>query len=183
MNEPIQTLRTFVVHVAERDGVLDRVVALLRRRAPAVESISLGRTHRPGLSRLTVVLSADEDHARRVAAHLRKLVDVVAVEELGATPSVRRELALIKVLASPEQRGAILQLAEHFRARSVDVAPDSLILEITGAPEKIAGLVAVLRPFGILEMAQGGTLAMTRGRPAFARAAQDPVASPATLAA
>lgn len=155
--------RTYIVYVEDKPGVLNRVASLFRRRGFNIESLNVGRTHEPRVSRMTLCVEADDDKARRIEANLYKLVNVLRVDEITDTPSVLRDLALIKVDAKAEDRQQILQLCEVFRARPVDVATDYLVLEITGTQDKIDGLVDVLRPFGIAEMVQTGTVAMTRG--------------------
>ena len=155
---------TFVVLVEDKPGVLNRVASLFRRRAFNIESLSVGHSELPGVSRMTIVMQADEVTARRVTANLYKLVNVVRVDDVTDDPSVMRDLALIKVRADSTARAEILQLCEVFRARAVDVTPETLIVEITGTEDKIEGLMDVLRPFGILEMARTGRIAMVRGR-------------------
>ncbi|HHH81598.1 MAG TPA: acetolactate synthase small subunit [Chloroflexi bacterium] len=154
---------TFVVYVEDKPGVLNRVASLFRRRAFNIDSLSVGPTEQPGVSRMTIVVEADETIARRVEANLYKLVNVLCVEDVTFRPSVTRDLALIKVRADPEARAHILQLCEVFRAKALDVTPKALIVEITGTEDKIEGLLEVLRPFGIIEMARTGRVAMTRG--------------------
>jgi len=161
MHKPI--MRTFVVYVEDLPGVLNRVASLFRRRAYNIDSLNVGRTHEPGISRMTIVTEADDDTAKRIEANLYKLVNVVRVDDITYKPSVTRDLAMIKVNAGPADRAQVLQICEVFRARVVDVAPDSLVVEITGMQDKIDGLLAVLRPFGIAEMVQTGAIAMTRG--------------------
>jgi acetolactate synthase-1/3 small subunit len=112
---------------------------------------------------MTAVMVGDDAIAKRVVANLYKLVNVVSVEDVTYNPSVLRDLALIKVQADSTVRTEVLQLCDVFRARAVDVAPDAIIVEITGTEDKIEGLLDVLRPFGILEMARTGRIAMTRG--------------------
>ena len=158
-----QSLRTFVVHVEDLPGVLNRVASLFRRRTYNIVSLNVGRTHAPGVSRMTIVVEADDDMARRIEANLYKLVNVLRVDDISHQPSVMRDLALVKVWAGAEERPKVLQVCEVFRARVVDVASDSLIVEITGTQDKIDGLVAVLREYGIAEMVQTGSVAMTRG--------------------
>lgn len=161
------SFHTFVVHVEDKPGVLNRVASLFRRRAFNIESLSVSRTHEPGVSRMTIVVAADEHTAHRFSANLYKLVNVLRVDDITHVPSVDRNLALIKVLVGAARRAEVLQIAEVFRARAVDIAPDSLILEITGNQEKIDGLVGVLGPFGIAEMVQTGAISMTRGNDAL----------------
>lgn len=157
------TLRTFVAYVEDRPGVLNRIASLFRRRNWNIVSLNVGRTHEAGISRMTFRMDADDDMARRIEANLYKLVNVLSVEEISEKPSVSRDLALIKVTVGPDRRAEVLQLCEVFRARAVDVGPETLIVETTGTQDKIDGLVAILEPFGIAEMVQTGTVAMTRG--------------------
>ena len=156
-------LTTFAVYVDDAPGVLNRVASLFRRRAFNIVSLTVGRTERPGESRMTVVVDADTAPAR-VEANLYKLIDVRRVEVLSTRGSVTRDLAMIKVATSPLSRAEVMQLVHVFRARVVDVAPESLIVEITGSEDKVDGLVEVLRPFGILEMVRTGRVAMARGQ-------------------
>ena len=167
---------TFVVHVEDQPGVLTRVTSLVRRRGFNIESLTVGRTERRGISRMTIVMDVDAAAVARIEANLYKLVHVIAVENVTPLPSVFRDLAMIKVAASEASRGAIMQLVDVFRARVVDVSPDSLIIETTGAEDKIDGLVEMLKPYGVLEMARTGRVAMSRG-------VGVPVAATATLRA
>jgi acetolactate synthase-1/3 small subunit len=155
--------RTFVAYVEDRPGVLNRVASLFRRRGYNIVSLNVGRTHEVGVSRMTLVVDADDDTAHRIEANLYKLVNVISVEDISKEATLSRDLALIKVQVGPERRAEVLQIAEVFRARAVDVGPDTLIVEITGTQDKIDGMVAILQPFGIAEMVQTGTVAMTRG--------------------
>ncbi len=154
--------RTFVVLVEDVPGVLDRVASLFRRRAYNIESLSVGHTDRAGVSHITVVIDADDRTAALVEANLYKVAPVLEVRDVSNLPSVVRDLALIKVRADHKNRSEILQIAEVFRARVVDVSPEALIFEITGSEDKIESLVDVLRPFGIVEMARTGVVAMAR---------------------
>lgn len=156
-------LRTFVAYVEDQPGVLNRIASLFRRRGYNIVSLNVGRTHEPGVSRMTFRVEADDDTAKRIEANLYKLVNVLSIEDITQKPSVSRDLALIKVAVGPDKRAEVLQLCEVFRARAVDVGPDTLIVETTGTQDKIDGLVAILEPFGIAEMVQTGTVAMTRG--------------------
>lgn len=162
MSEPSKNTRTFVVLVEDKPGVLDRVASLFRRRAYNIESLAVGRTDKPGVSHITVVMDADDRTARLVESNLYKLVNVLDVQDISNVPSVTRDLALIKVRASHDRRAEVMQVAEVFRARVVDVSPDALIFEITGTAEKLESLVDVLRPFGILGLARTGRVAMVR---------------------
>jgi acetolactate synthase-1/3 small subunit len=160
-NQPTQ--RTFVAYVEDQPGVLNRIASLFRRRNFNIVSLNVGRTHEPGISRMTVVVEADDDKARRIEANLYKLVNVLSVEDITKQPNIVRDIALIKVKAPPEKRSEVLQLCQVFRARALDVGPDTLVVEVTGTQDKIEGLLAILAPFGVLEMVQSGTVAMTRG--------------------
>jgi acetolactate synthase I/III small subunit len=165
--------QTFVVYVEDKPGVLNRVVSLFRRRAFNIESLTVGHTDRAGVSRMTIVADTDIHGARRMEAHLYKLLNVLHVQNVTGLPAVFRELAMVKVSANAESRTQILQLAATFRARVVDVAPESVTIEITGAEDKIDGLLEVLHPYGIIEMVRTGRVAMARGSKA-AQAAQPP---------
>jgi acetolactate synthase I/III small subunit len=156
-------MNTFVVHVENKPGVLTRVASLFRRRAFNIDSLTVGRTENPDVSRMTITVDADHDQARRIEASLYKLVNVLLVENVTHQAVIVRDLAMIKVAATPEARSHVLELAGVFRARVVDVAPESLTIEITGAEDKIDGLLEVLRPYGVLEMVRTGIVAMRRG--------------------
>jgi acetolactate synthase-1/3 small subunit len=160
---------TFVVYVEDKPGVLNRIASLFRRRAFNIESLTVGHTEMPGISRMTIVSRIDEGSAHRVEANIYKLVNVLAAQDVTHAPTVARSLALIKVRAQEESRRQLMDIVRVFRARVVDLAPGSLIIESTGAEERIEALVEVLRPFGILEMARTGRLAMSRGAERSAR--------------
>ncbi len=160
------SLRTFVVYVEDKPGVLNRVASLFRRRNFNIHSLNVGTTHEPGVSRMTIVVEADADKARRIEANLYKLVNCLYVDDITDVDSVNRVLALIKVGVSAADRAEVLQILDVFRARALDVSPTSLIVEVSGSQGKIDGLVTTLRPYGILEMVQTGTLSMTRGNAA-----------------
>jgi acetolactate synthase-1/3 small subunit len=156
-------LNTFVVYVENKPGVLTRVASLFRRRAFNIDSLTVGRTEKPEVSRMTIVVDADRDQALRVEANLYKLVNVLLVENITGKPSICRDLAIIKVSAAHNERSPILEIINVFRARVVDFAMDSLTIEITGGEEKVDRLLDVLRPYGILEMVRTGIVAMRRG--------------------
>jgi acetolactate synthase-1/3 small subunit len=177
-------LNIFVVYVENKPGVLTRVASLFRRRAFNIDSLTVGRTEKPEVSRMTIVVDADRDQALRVEANLYKLVNVLFVENITGKASVSRDLAMIKVSAKHDERSHILELANVFRARVLDVAPESLTIEITGGEDKIDGLLEVLRPFGIVEMVRTGIVAMRRGtkseQPSAAGAADNGAATVAS---
>lgn len=154
---------TLVALVENKPGVLNRVASLFRRRAFNIESLTVGPTEKEGVSRMTIVIDSNQTNAERVTANLYKLVNVIQITDLAEQPMVSRDLALIKVSANPERRSEIMQLVEVYRSRIVDVANDSLIIEITGDESKIESFVEVMRPFGILEMVRTGVVAMARG--------------------
>jgi acetolactate synthase-1/3 small subunit len=161
MKNPL--MRTFLAYVEDRPGVLNRVTSLFRRRGYNIESLTVGRTERPGVSRITRVMGADDDDARRLEANLYKLVNVLWVKDVSQSQTVVRDLALIKVKANAETRSSVMQLSEVFGARVVDVGPELMILEFAGPADKIDGLIEVLQPYGVVEMVRTGAIAMTRG--------------------
>jgi acetolactate synthase I/III small subunit len=156
--------RTLIALVEDKPGVLTRVASLFRRRAFNIESLTVGHTEQPGISRMTIVVDSERTDAQKVAQNLRKLVNVIHVEDVTGKPAVMRDLALIRVQANGGgSRSEVMQLVDTFRARVVDVGLDSLMVEVTGTEEKVEGLVEVLRPFGVLEMVRTGRVAMVRG--------------------
>jgi len=156
--------QTLVALVEDKPGVLNRVASLFRRRNFNIESLTVGHSHMPGVSRMTIVTDEAENLRRNVVKqNLMKLVNVIEVDDVTNKPCVFRETALIKVLADATKRAEIMDITEIYRARIVDVAVESLIVEITGDTDKIDSLADLLSPFGILEMARTGRLAMTRG--------------------
>lgn len=156
-------LTTLAVYVENKPGVLNRVASLFRRRGFNIESLTVGHTEKPGVSRMTIVIDTDRNGRFRVEANLYKLVNVLRVDDITYVPAVVRDLAMIKVAANPESSPHLMQLAQVFRARIVDVAQKSLVFEATGTEDKIDGLIEMLRPYGILEMARTGRVAITRG--------------------
>jgi acetolactate synthase I/III small subunit len=156
-------IHTFAVYVDNKPGVLNRVASLFRRRAFNIESLTVGHTETPGVSRMTVVVDTDSYGARRLEAHLYKLVDVRRVDDITTAPAISRDLALIKVAAMGEARTHVMQLVEVFRARIVDVGPESLVIETTGTEDKIDSFVEVLRPYGVVELVRTGRVSMVRG--------------------
>ena len=155
---------TFVVYVEDKPGVLNRIASLFRRRAFNIESLTVGHTETEGVSRMTVLVESDAHGARRIEANLYKLVNVLRVHDITPEAAVYRELAMIKVATkTPDTRSHVMQLVDVFRARVVDVASDSVIIETTGTEEKINGLLEVLRPYGILELVRTGRVGMVRG--------------------
>ncbi len=158
-------LHTFVAYVEDLPGVLTRVASLFRRLNINIHSLSVGRSERPGFSRLTLVCEASGEAGNRIRASLFKLENIVDVDDIAQAPSVTRELALIKVAATPKNRSQIFELVEVFRARVVDLAPESLMIEMTGVESKIEGLIQVLNEGEerILEICRSGKMTMRRG--------------------
>lgn len=154
---------TLVALVEDKPGVLNRVASLFRRRAFNIDSLTVARTETQGFSRMTIVVDSDDISIERLTAYLYKLVNVIQVSDLTDTPSVSRDLAMIKVTASPETRTHIMQVVDVFRARIVDMNHNSMIIEITGDDEKINGIIDVLRPCGIIEMVRTGVVTLSRG--------------------
>lgn len=154
---------TLVARVLDEPGVLNRVASLFRRRAFNIESLTVGGSEAPDFSRMTIVVDTAKAPAHLVASNLRKLVPVAEVQDVTHVPTVDRDLALIRVKSDPATRSEIADLVSIFRGRVVDVAQDSVIVEVTGDLEKVNGLVELLRPRGILEMVRTGKVAMVRG--------------------
>ena len=158
-------LHTFVAYVEDLPGVLTRVASLFRRLNINISSLTVGRSERAGQSRMTVVCEASAEAGHRIRASLFKLENVVDVDDIAGAPSVTRELALIKVAATPRNRSRIFELVEVFRARIVDLAPESLTIEMTGVESKIEGLIQVLNEDEerVLEICRSGKMTMRRG--------------------
>lgn len=158
-------LHTFVAYVEDLPGVLTRVASLFRRLNININSLTVGRSEREGLSRLTLVCDASAEASHRIRASLFKLENVVDVDDIAQAPSVTRELALIKVAANSKMRSQIFELVEVFRARIVDLTAESLMIEMTGVESKIEGLIEILRASDcrILELCRSGKMTMRRG--------------------
>lgn len=152
---------TLVALMQDRPGVLHRAVSLFRRRGFNIESLAVGHSETPGVSRMTLVVDADD--VEQVVKQLYRLVEVLKVTDVTNQPSVERESVLVKVHAPAANRAPILAVVEAFDARTADVGTATMIIEMTGTPAKVDNFLAVLRPFGIREMMRGGTIAMTRG--------------------
>jgi acetolactate synthase-1/3 small subunit len=156
--------RTLVAWVEDKPGVLNRVASLFRRRAFNIESLTVGHTEEPGVSRMTIVVDGERTDTQKVVQNLYKLVNVIRVEDVTGQPTVMRDLALIKVRASNGQRSEVMQIVETFRARVVDLSLETLTVEVTGTEDKIDGLCEILTPFGVEEMVRTGRVAMVRGK-------------------
>jgi acetolactate synthase-1/3 small subunit len=154
---------TFVVTVEDQPGVLNRVSSLFRRRNYNIESLTVGRTSEPGVSRMTIVIDSDQVSAERVTAYLYKLVNVLQVEDLGASPPIARDLALVKVAVSNGDRQALLRIVDETRAHIVDSGERTMTVEITGEPPHVDAVIGRLEVMGIVEMVRTGQVAMRRG--------------------
>src|SRR5713226_8079425 len=170
-------MQTLVAYVENKPGVLNRVSSLARRLAINIDSLTVGPTENEEIARMTIVAHTDEKGAHRLEASLEKLVDVRLAENISERSLLERDLALIKVSADQQSRPHLMELIKVFRARVIDVAPESLIIEVSGAVDKIDGLLEVLRPFGVLEMARTGRISASRGSALPQSSAPEPASS------
>jgi acetolactate synthase-1/3 small subunit len=154
---------TLVAMVTDKPGVLNRAASLFRRRGFNIDSITVGHSELPHVSRMTIVVIGSADMVEQVRKQLEKLVDVIKVADVTGEGTIIRELALIKVKAGSTTRSEIMQIVDIFRAKIVDVSADSLIIEATGDEDKLSSLYNMLRGFGIKELARTGCVAMVRG--------------------
>jgi acetolactate synthase-1/3 small subunit len=157
------TKHTLVALVEDKPGVLNRVASLFRRRAFNIQSLAVGGSEQPGLSRMTIVVVGDSAQVEQVRKQLDKLINVVKVSDITEDDMVTRELALIKVKSTTSTRSEIMQIVDIFRANIVDVAPGSLTVEVTGDEDKLNSLLGLLRDFGVKEVSRTGRIALTRG--------------------
>ncbi|MCX6459428.1 MAG: acetolactate synthase small subunit [Actinobacteria bacterium] len=165
---------TLSVLVEDQPGVLARIAALFSRRGFNIESLAVGRTETEGVSRMTIVVNVDELRLEQVTKQLNKLINVLKIVELDVENSVQREIVLIKVRADDSTRSSIIETVALFRAKVVDVAPDALTIEATGAADKLDALMRMLEPFGIRELVQSGMVAVSRGGRAIGERAVRP---------
>ena len=165
MTAATQPRRTITALVEDKPGVLNRVSSMFRRRGFNIASLAVGHSEIPNLSRMTFVVEGDDAVVEQVTKHLHKLIDVIKVSDMSDENAVSRELALIRVKANVQSRSEIMQIVDIFRANIVDVAPDNLIIEVTGDEDKIESLQNLLGSFGVMEVMRTGTIAMGRGRP------------------
>jgi acetolactate synthase-1/3 small subunit len=157
------TRHTIVALVEDKPGVLNQMASLFRRRGFNIESIAVGRSELPNLSRMTIVIDGVATTVEQVRKQLDKIIEVVKISDITGEDIVARELALIKVRATALTRSEIIQIVDIFRANIVDVASDSVTIEVTGDGDKLSSLLNLLRGFGIREIARTGCIAMTRG--------------------
>ncbi len=151
------------VLVEDKPGVLTRVAGLFSRRGFNIDSLAVGETNEPGISRMTITVDEDSATLEQVVKQLNKLINVLKISNITEDPSVSRELMLIKVQAEPDTRGDIQQIVETFRGKVVDVSLDSLIIEVTGDAEKLEAIKLLLQHYGIKEIVRTGNIAMVRG--------------------
>jgi len=149
--------------VENRAGTLSRVSGLFSRRGFNIDSLTVGETDNPSISRMTIAVTGEERVLEQIIKQLEKLVDVIAVKELDGSSCLRREIMLVKIGADEKNRPAVLEIAGIFRARVVDVSQTTITVEATGSMEKLNGLLLLLRPYGILELARTGMVALERG--------------------
>jgi len=154
---------TLSVLVEDKPGVLARVSALFSRRGFNIESLAVGATETKNISRMTIVVSVEDTPLEQITKQLNKLINVIKIVEQEDDNSVSREIALIKVRADATSRGQIIEAVNLFRARVIDVSPESLIIEATGTPAKFEALLRVLEPYGIREIVQSGLVSLSRG--------------------
>jgi acetolactate synthase-1/3 small subunit len=154
---------TLSVLVENSPGVLARVASLFSRRGYNINSLAVGPTENPEISCMTIVIDVEGHALEQVIAQLDKLINVISITELDPVTSVQRELLLVKVATTPENRSQVLETVQLFRAKVVDVAQDAVTIEATGNAEKIQALLRVLEPYGIKELVQSGLVAMERG--------------------
>lgn len=168
---------TISVLVEDRPGVMNRVMSLFRQRGFNVDSIAVGHSEAPEFSRMTLVAQGDERRIEQLIKQLYKLLEVIKVTDMTGESLIQRELALVKVTANERTRGDIMRLvSEVYRARIVDAAPDSLVIEVTGPSEKIDSMLTLVRPYGIKEVARTGAVAMVRGSGAVAFPREEAIA-------
>ncbi|NUU20313.1 MAG: acetolactate synthase small subunit [Streptomycetaceae bacterium] len=154
---------TLSVLVENKPGVLARITALFSRRGFNIDSLAVGTTEHPDISRITIVVAVEDLPLEQVTKQLNKLVNVLKIVELDPAQSVRRELLLVKVRADHETRSQIVEIVQLFRAKTVDVSPDAVTIEATGGSDKLDAMLRMLEPFGIKELVQSGVVAIGRG--------------------
>ncbi|KOX12726.1 acetolactate synthase-1/3 small subunit [Saccharothrix ecbatanensis] len=157
------TRHTLSVLVEDKPGVLARVAGLFSRRGFNIESLAVGRTEHPDISRMTIVVSVDELPLEQVTKQLNKLINVIKIVELEPAASVQRQLLLVKVRADATVRSQVLETVQLFRAKVVDVSPEAVTVEATGTSEKLDALLRMLEPYGLREIVQSGMVAIGRG--------------------
>jgi len=154
---------TLVVLVEDQPGVLNRVVSLMRRRSFNIDSITVGHSEQAGLSRMTIIVTGEDNEVEQASKQLYKLLEVVKVTDVPAADAITRELVIVKVAAKGAQRAEIMAIAEIYSARILDATPTTLMIQATGSEDHIDGFLNMMRIYGIREMARSGKIAMSRG--------------------
>lgn len=154
---------TLSVLVENKPGVLARIAALFSRRGFNIDSLAVGPTEHPDISRMTIVVNVEDLPLEQVTKQLNKLVNVIKIVELDQSAAIQRELVLVKVRADSETRSQIIEIVQLFRAKTVDVSPDAVTIEATGSSDKLEAMLRMLEPYGIKELVQSGMVAIGRG--------------------
>jgi acetolactate synthase-1/3 small subunit len=179
--------RLLSVLVDNKPGVLQRVASMIRRRGFNIDSLSVGPTDDDTISRMTITVHVGRQQAEQATKQLAKLIDVITIDDITGLRNVAHELVLIRMQAPPGERTELLNLVDIFRGRVVDVAPSSVIIEVTGSAEKIDNFIELMRPYGIKELARSGVVALVRGDQArirlmdFAMDGDEPNTEPSRL--
>ncbi|MEV8094013.1 MULTISPECIES: acetolactate synthase small subunit [Streptomycetaceae] len=154
---------TLSVLVENKPGVLARIASLFSRRGFNIDSLAVGPTEHPDISRMTIVVNVEDLPLEQVTKQLNKLVNVIKIVELDQSQAVQRELVLVKVRADAESRSQIVEIVQLFRAKTVDVSPDAVTIEATGSSDKLEAMLRMLEPYGVKELVQSGLVAIGRG--------------------
>ncbi|MEV7776159.1 acetolactate synthase small subunit [Kitasatospora sp. NPDC086791] len=154
---------TLSVLVENKPGVLARIASLFSRRGFNIDSLAVGPTEHPDVSRMTIVVNVEDLPLEQVTKQLNKLVNVIKIVELDQTAAIQRELVLVKVRADNETRSQIVEIVQLFRAKTVDVSPEAVTIEATGSSDKLEAMLRMLEPYGIKELVQSGLVAIGRG--------------------
>jgi acetolactate synthase I/III small subunit len=173
------TKHTLSVLVENKPGVLARIAGLFSRRGFNIDSLAVGPTEHPEVSRMTIVVDVEGSPLEQVTKQLNKLIEVIKIVELDGSSSINRELLLVKVKADAETRGQVLDAVQLFRAKVVDVAPDAVTIQAVGNADKLGDLLRVLEPFGVRELVQSGMVAIGRGSRSISERNLRPVTVPA----
>jgi acetolactate synthase-1/3 small subunit len=160
---PLKRRHTLVVLVEDHPGVLNRVVSLLRRRSFNIDTITVGASEQPGISRMTLVVQGDDQQVEQAGKQLYKLMEVLKVTDITDTNAISHELVLVKVATKPQNRQEVMLAGQIYDAKFVDATPSSLIMEVTGSPQRIESFLNMVKPYGIREMVRTGPIAMSRG--------------------
>jgi acetolactate synthase I/III small subunit len=174
---------TLSVLVENKPGVLARIAGLFSRRGFNIDSLAVGPTEHPEVSRMTIVVNVEESPLEQVTKQLNKLVEVIKIVELDGSASISRELLLVKVRADASSRGQVLEIVQLFKAKVVDVATDAVTIQVTGNQDKLEDFLRIVEPFGVRELVQSGIVAIGRGSRSITERTLKPVPVPAPPAA